>query len=77
MKRKIHLVIEPALLGDRVRMSQLRDLIIERYDLGNLNEARYERFGIISGDVDPGVIDKLRTLEGLSSVSVDDVKYAT
>lgn len=76
MTVRVHAVLDPAVHDDPARTAELRDLIINRFHLENFNDSRYRLFGIISADVDPAMIDDLRRIDGVTSVSIDAEVYA-
>jgi hypothetical protein len=71
----IHAVLYPTLRRDPQRMTEIKDVIVGRYNIRNFNESRYARFGIISGNIDASLLDRLRREHDLKSVSVDEVRH--
>jgi hypothetical protein len=75
MSVRIHAVPDPAVESDPKRKAQLLELILTRFHMQKFDASRYENLGILSGDIDQDVLEEMRNLPELSSVSVDEAVY--
>ncbi len=55
---------------------KLKRRLIAQFELRNFNEGRFDRFAVITADIDPKQLELLRAAEGVESVSLDGVKLA-
>ncbi len=76
MTQTIHAVLQPGVWQDSVRRAEFRETLMCLYHIQNFNESRYQRFGIVSGEIDSSLLSQLRCESSLKSVSVDELKYA-
>jgi hypothetical protein len=73
---KIHASLSSAFRISPELKRTLKSRLLAQFDLQNFNERRFDRFGVISADIDPRHLDRLRRAEGVESVSLDGVKLA-
>ncbi|MCC6157497.1 MAG: hypothetical protein IT350_05540 [Deltaproteobacteria bacterium] len=73
---KVHVVFkESAIRSAETRDAALRK-VRNRFELREVNEKRFARFGILTADVDPDALPSLRGLAEVDSVEVDGRKRA-
>lgn len=71
---RIHVVLERDVRTQPGKLVELEAFLREQGGLQNVNEARLHRYGIITGDIDPELVDWVRAVPGVQSVDVDSVK---
>jgi hypothetical protein len=76
MKQRVHATLEATVRRDPLLKQSLLDTVLHQIHIVNLDEGRFRRFGIISGDIDPAQIDDMRSLTGIKSVEEDQQKSA-
>ncbi len=76
MKQRVHATLEPSIRKDPLLKQQLLETILRQLHVVNLNEERFQRFGIISADIDASRIDDMRSVAGIKSVEEDQQKFA-
>lgn len=72
---RVHVTLDRATFGD----PQAREAVLGTLlgcGLTNVNRRRYDRYGILSGDIDPLRVTALESVEGVLSVQADEERSA-
>ena len=72
----VHIVLQRPLLSDRVERRRVYELIGEVADLRDVNQVRFERYGILTARVDERHLARIREVPGVASVSPDRQQVA-
>lgn len=67
---KVHVTLTEQARSDGAVKQRLKCLIAE-LGMQHINERRFARFGVLSGDIDLAQLPKLRTLEAVEAVECD------
>ena len=68
---RVHITLDKELRNDPEAKGKVLDAITDVANVADLNRQRFERYGIISGDVAPDCIDDLRQVDGVAAVEAD------
>ncbi|MBL8693719.1 MAG: hypothetical protein JNJ88_06430 [Planctomycetes bacterium] len=71
---RVHVTLQESIANDPDQRQRARQLIVELHGMQNANLKRLERFGILSGDVEPSAVQKIRTLKEVAAVEIDGQK---
>jgi hypothetical protein len=73
---KVHITLSSEVTGDADAKERAKRHIVEVVQLRNVNERRFSRYGVLSGDVDPSRVELIRTLSEVATVEYDGMKRA-
>lgn len=74
---KVHITFDKGLLADSEAKESVKMEVMRQADLHDVNERRFERYGILSGTIDdPSIISEIQGIHGVANVSVDSEKHA-
>lgn len=74
---KVHITFDKDLLADSEARETVKNEIMRQADLHDVNDKRFERYGILTGTIDnPSVISEIQEIQGVAKVSVDSEKHA-
>jgi hypothetical protein len=68
---KAHIVLDKGKAGGSKARSEILDAIRERVDISGVNEKRFERYGVLTCDLDDSRLDAIREIPGVVAVEVD------
>jgi hypothetical protein len=72
---KVHVTLSQAVRNDPEAKKVALDRVAE-IGIRNVNLKRSDRYGIITGDIDPEKLSELRKLEQVKAVEVDGLKFS-
>ncbi len=72
---RVHVVLKKRVRADPAAKKEILEQL-RGCGMENVNEKRFLRYGILSGDVSPERIDELEATPGVESVSPDERKSA-
>lgn len=73
---KVHITIADNVRRDQQARKEALRAITNAVRLLNINQARFDRFGILTAEVDPETIDTIQRMDVVRSVSRDEVRRA-
>jgi hypothetical protein len=76
IQMKVHITLDERVRSDPEAKTEVLQRVCDAGNLSGVNTRRFDRHGIISGDVDPDKIDVVEHIDGVQSVSVDQVQRA-
>jgi hypothetical protein len=68
---KAHIVLDKEKAGGPEARSEILDAIRERADIIGINQKRFERYGVLTCDLDDSRLDAIRQIPGVAAVEVD------
>ena len=71
---KTHIVLAAEAGDDPVLRQAALARIQQAIGISQINQKRFDRYGVLSGMVEEAQLDKLRSLPEISSVEVDQVR---
>jgi hypothetical protein len=74
---KVHVVLNKDILADPIELQRTLEEIVERSGLGNINQKRLARHGLLTGSIAPDRLAALKDITQVSSVEIDSEKFAT
>lgn len=74
---RIHITLDNELSRNPVAKQAVVDELVEKFGLSEVNQKRFERLGVLTGDVGGSEsLDGIRSVAGVASVSPDEEKFA-
>jgi hypothetical protein len=73
---KVHITLRADVCANSAAKERAKDRIIELGQLENINERRFSRYGVLSGEVSPERLAAIESLSEVASVELDGVKKA-
>jgi hypothetical protein len=68
---KAHIVLDKGKAGGPKARSEILGAIRERADISGINEKRFQRYGVLTCDLDDSRLDAIRKIPGVAAVEVD------
>lgn len=72
---KVHVVLDKNARQDAQARKAAFDALV-RHGLVGLNQKRFERYGVASGEISPDLMDSLRRVPGVKAVEPDEQRRA-
>lgn len=72
---KVHISLDKVKAGGSKARSEILDAIRGRADISGINEKRFERYGVLTCDLDDSRLDAIREIPGVAAVEVDSERY--
>jgi len=72
---KVHITVDKELRHDKQAMTRLMDLIVTTSEIQGANSARFLKFAVLSGDIDPKKIAEIEKLGGVIAVEPDEERF--
>lgn len=73
---KVHITIADSVRRDQQARNEALRAITNAVRMLNVNQARFDRFGILTAEVDPETIGTIQRMDVVRSVSRDEVRRA-
>lgn len=74
--KRVHVTLNQSLLGQTDRIARARDRIVAVSGMQDIDERRLQRYGVLSGTVDVAKLPEIHSVDGVTAVDVDQLKYA-
>lgn len=74
-KVKAHIVIDEEKINKPQSRSKLLNKLKKTAKLTEINEKRYELYGVLTATVDDSNLDKVRQMPEIKGIEIDDVKH--
>lgn len=68
---KAHISLDRGKAARPEARSEILDAIRERADISGFNEKRFERYGVLTFDLDDSLLDSIREIPGVAAVEID------
>jgi hypothetical protein len=72
---KAHIVFDDAKVDKPEARSKMLEKLKEAARITEVNEKRFDRYGILTGMIDEDELEKVRKVPGVASVNVDQERY--
>jgi hypothetical protein len=69
---KVHVTFSATVASDRRARETLLESVLRAGRMTLANRARFERFGVITGEIEPERLDEVRAVPGVLAAEVDD-----
>ncbi|MDX1978948.1 MAG: hypothetical protein SFV51_01670 [Bryobacteraceae bacterium] len=73
-RSKVHITLQPDVAADPARRSSILEQIQLAGGLTEVNQKRFDRYGLLTGLTDDSAIDRIRGIKGVKSVEADQVR---
>jgi translation elongation factor EF-1beta len=73
-KVKVHVTVTDQAAGDPDARRETLARITEAAAVTDVNQSRFDRYGILTGMADDSALDTIRKVAGVVSVEIDSVK---
>lgn len=75
--RRVHITLKDVVGPDPEALNATMERIMSVTKIRGVNEKRFRRYGILSGDIDTDDIEKLKLLDIVQAVELDEIRRAT
>jgi hypothetical protein len=72
---KVHITLDPNIEKNQERRSSIMEKVIQAAHVSQINQKRFDRYGIITGMVDESLIDEIGKIQGILSVEQDKERF--
>jgi hypothetical protein len=74
--KRVHVTLNRSLLGQTDQLARARDRIVAVSGMRDVDEHRLQRYGVLSGTVDIAKLPAIHSVDDVTAVDVDQLKYA-
>ena len=74
---KVHITLEPAVRNDPAAKTRALERLENEAGVRDVNRKRFDRYGIVTGEVDEHKLDEVRRIIGVKAVEADEQRFAT
>ena len=75
--KKVHITLGKQVLDDPKLMGEVKQNLISKFQMTNVNDRRLTRYGIMSGNLPENVLEQVRGLAEVESLDVDELKFTS
>jgi hypothetical protein len=76
-KIKAHIVFDDDKVGEPESRAKMLDKIKQTAQISDVNEERFDLYGILTGTLDDSKLEKVKKIPGVASVEADEEKYTS
>jgi hypothetical protein len=74
---KVHITLEPSVRNDPVAKSKVLARLENEAGVRDVNLKRFDRYGIVSGEVDEHKVEDVRRMSEVKAVEADERRFAS
>jgi hypothetical protein len=72
---KAHIILDPSVGKDAEARSATLAKILQAANISQINQNRFDRYGILTGVIDDSVLEEIHRIPGVLSVEVDKERF--
>jgi hypothetical protein len=72
---KAHIVFDEGHITKPEDRSKMLDKVKKTAKISDINQERFDLYGVLTGTIDESNLDKVRQIPGVAGVEVDEEKY--
>lgn len=72
---KTHIVLDAEKAEAPEARKKVLSQIRKKFEISEVNEKRFERYGVLTCDIEEGLLDAVRRIPGVAGVEIDQERY--